>query len=99
MRSRSFLDSSPRLAGIIDIVKLTKNKPISFTYLRDHSEIKYKQSLLKYLKFCIEKKLIASRDGMEWKKLTGWGHKYDKRVYTINYLITAKGKKFLEFVA
>lgn len=97
-RGKSFLDKSMRLNGVVEILQLTRKKPISFTDMRDTSKIKFKKSLLKYMRFCVEKKLVRKKEGMQWKKITGWGHKYDRRVHNINYFITARGRKFLELV-
>ena len=57
MRKASFLDSGPRLSGIIKLCKVAKSDT-NFTKLFADSEIKYKKSFLHYLDFCKDKNLI-----------------------------------------
>ena len=52
----------PKISGILDILSHTQ-EPIRFEKLRWRSRIKYKKSYIKYLKFCVDKKLI-----IHWKE-------------------------------
>lgn len=88
VRKRSFLDSSLRFDGIIDILNCTK-EPMRFSPLVMKSRIKFKKSFLKYLRYCIEKKLVINRKV------------YGKRIYKPIeswFVITEKGRLFLEMV-
>jgi len=97
-RRPSFLDTSLRLDGIIEIVTLS-TQSMYFSEFRLASKIKFKKSFLKYLRYCVEKNFV-NKSQIHYKDLPDRyrGRKLAAKFYTF-YLITAKGQKFLELVA
>jgi len=96
-RRPSFLDSSLRLNGIIELVTLAKNS-MYFSELRLTSRIKFKKSFLKYLRFCVEKNFIE-KTIVSYKDLPDRyrGRKPSATNYTF-YKITKSGRLFLEII-
>lgn len=97
-RRSSFLDSSLRIAGIVDIVELVSKKPLYFSELKKSSKIKFKQSFLKYLRFCYEKGFLKKKEGYIIKESHGEFRTYEQGHEIVYYSITSKGKRFLELV-
>jgi len=87
MRSSSFLDTGLRLPGLIRLCKIARID-INFTKLFQDSEIRYKNSFLKYLNFCLEKNLIENTGTM----------RTERRKNTPAYKTTESGFKFLEIL-
>jgi len=86
-RKPSFLDTSLRLDGVLHILE-SLGEPTSFNKMVSQSKIKYRQSFIKYLNFCIEKNLIT--------------HEHTSQRYSNNswtrISITDKGRKLLEML-
>ena len=99
MRAKSFLDSSHKLDGIIHIL-LACRTPVKYTQLARESEIKHKQSLFRYINYCMDKNFISKKP-IGWKKnrrvTKELLEKYPTR-YTNLYEITPRGKLFLDLV-
>jgi predicted transcriptional regulator len=64
-RRPSFLDSSLRLEGIIDILQCTEH-PITFVNLQTKSRICMKASFLRYLKYCVDQEFIIHQPQKEY---------------------------------
>jgi len=98
MRGQSFLDSSLRLDGIVDILQTIKNQPIYFSQITMASKIRFKKSIQKYLRYCVDKELSDTfwkpyREGIHESK------RHPKRTEFYHYYkITDKGIQFLELV-
>lgn len=84
-RGSSFLDSSLRLEGICHIILLTLETK-SYTNLWKHSQIKYKGSFLKYLRYCLEKGYVERHTIPPRRK---------RGQEKIDYTATLKGRLFL----
>jgi len=85
-RGKSFLDSSLSISGILHMLESTL-EPKSFGKLRMESKIKYKASFIKYLAFCVKKKLIT-------RTLIDPNN---SKIGTI-YLITSQGRSILDIL-
>ncbi len=96
-RRPSFLDTSLRLDGIIELVTLSKDS-MYFSEIRMASRIKFKKSFLKYLRFCVEKNFIE-KTIVSYKDLPDRyrGRKPSGPNY-IFYTITDSGRTFLELI-
>ena len=57
MRKASFLDSGPRLSGVVKLCRIARLDS-RYTDLFMKSEIRLKKSFLSYLDFCKDRKLI-----------------------------------------
>lgn len=97
-RGTSFLDSSLKIDGILDILKILSVKPYYFHDLCKTSKIQFKKSFLKYLNFCYEKNLVKKTNRDSFMETTSYGTTYNKRYATVFYSITTNGKKFMELV-
>lgn len=97
MRRHSFLDSSLKIAGIRDILLTCKDeKP--FVEVMRTSRIRYKPSLLRYIRWCIEKKLLQKENKLATYKqgrFRGISRKGKVSVYHITY----DGKRLLEITS
>ena len=83
-RKRSFLDTSPKIIGISDMLETCKES-LSYTELREKCRISHKGTFLKYLKFCTEKGLI------EHSKVT----KAEPASRFSFYITSQKGREFM----
>lgn len=94
-RRLSFLDTSLRLDGITEIVTLCKGSKY-FTELRMASQIKFKKSFLKYVRYCVDQGFISKFE-VSYKNLPDRyiGLKLSASHYTF-YQTTSRGKQFLE---
>lgn len=89
VRRPSFLDSSLKIDGIIDILNCTL-EPIRFENLRLKSQIKYKKSFINYKNFCISHDFVRNTRvniNREFGAVESW------------FVITEKGREFLEMVS
>jgi len=93
MRHKSFLDSSLRLDGITAILNATNQELRYYSQIFIESNIKYKKSFIKYLKFCTTKGLVTSYPGRNQRVTRG------ENQHVVYYVITEKGKQFLELVS
>jgi len=92
LRHRSFLDTSLKLDGITAILKATSGELSYYSQVFIKSNIKFKKSFIKYLKFCTDREFVISTPGIN--KSAGRGE--NKPV--VFYTITEKGRNFLEMV-
>ncbi len=60
-RKKSFLGSSLRLDGIIDLVELVSNHSLYFSEMQKKSRIIYKKSFLNYLRYCVERGFMTKK--------------------------------------
>lgn len=97
-RKPSFLDSSLKIDGIIEIMELVRKEPLYFHEMVKKSKIKFKKSFMKYLRYCFEKGFVRKRKKFIILELTGYGKTYDQGHHAVFYSTTQKGKKFLELV-
>lgn len=97
-RPPSFLDSSLRLDGIIDILGTVQDEPRYASQIYIISKIRFKASRLKYMKYCCERKFLEKYSVPR----TGYEPKFEKnktdKKYYVYYKITDKGRQFLELV-
>ena len=92
-RGPSFLDSGIKLNGITIILESAK-KPVHHTELQEASNIKFKQSFQRYLRWCLDKKFLSV---MSFSTRYG-KHKYgDRKVngYYRVYQLTKRGAYLL----
>lgn len=95
-RSTSFLDVSPALDGITEVLTILLKKPMYFNQIFRESRIRFKLSALRYLNICKDKGFIV---GKEEPLLIKNGRGDNKRpVLLMVYHVTAKGALFLELV-
>jgi len=91
-RHKSFLDSSLRLDGITAILQATSGELSYYSQIFIKSNIKFKKSFIKYLKFCKDRNLVTSTPGINSRVTRGENH------HVVFYTITEKGRNFLEMV-
>lgn len=95
VRQVSFLDSSLKINGILEIITLVSDEPVYFHDLFKKSKIQYKKSFLNYLKFCFEKGFIKKTPKLIFTHNKGTIREYDQYQNVVYYSITAKGKQLL----
>jgi len=99
----SLLDNSPRLSGIVQILKNAR-EPLRYSELYTNSQIRFKQSFLKYLKFCSQKQLIERKLVTKSEYYETLSHsKHFKNIRSTEpfrplYKISQKGRQFLELI-
>lgn len=96
-RKPSYLDSSPRTEGILDILHVLSDQPLYFTQILKKSRTKYKPSFLKYLHYCETKGFIESYKKSSQLKLGRF--RGEQRNATLSYYqITKKGRTLLKWL-
>ena len=96
-RKTSFLDSSLKIAGIIDILSQLKSEAMYNNQLFRNCDIKYKPSFGKYLNYCAANGFVCS-----YQVPIRGNHvsKFEKQIrmckYYKYYKLTDKGRTFLE---
>lgn len=93
MRHKSFLDSSLKIDGITAILQATSGELSYYTQVFIKSNIKFKKSFIKYLKYCTDRNFVVSTPGINSRVTRGENHK------VVYYTITEKGKLFLEIIS
>ncbi|KKN76263.1 hypothetical protein LCGC14_0372890 [marine sediment metagenome] len=95
-RSTSFLDLSPALDGITEVLTILLKKPMYFNQMFRESKVQLKNASLRYFNICKDKGFII---GKEESLLINNGRGINKRpVLLMVYHVTAKGALFLELV-
>ena len=95
-RSTSFLDVSPALDGITEVLTILLKKPMYFNQMFRESKVQYKNASLRYFNICKDKGFIVGKE--EHLKIKN-GRGYNKRpILLMVYSVTAKGALFLELV-
>lgn len=90
MRHRSFLDSSLKIDGITAILKATSGELSYYSQVFIKSNIKFKKSFIKYLKFCTDREFVTATPGINETPSRGENRP------VVFYTITEKGRNFLE---
>ena len=98
VRKPSFLDTSLRIDGIIDLLKITDKGAINFTRLCNSSQIKFKKSFLKYLRYCVDQGFMTKTQVSKAGAHKRYHALMSKSRFYTYYHITNKGKTFLELV-
>lgn len=97
VRHHSILDTSLKLDGIIEILRVFQKHPTWFAQMCRESRIKFRKANLKYLKYCRDKGLV---DGVETELKIRIGRGYSRKARGIMvYSLSEKGKLFLELVS
>lgn len=96
-RSTSFLDTSPALDGITEILTILTDNPIHFSQICRVSKIRLRNAVLRYLNFCKEKGFVkGTEESLKLKDGRGISRQF--KLITV-YHVTEKGKLFMELVA
>jgi len=95
-RSTSFLDTSPALDGITEILTILTIQPIHFSQICRVSKIRLRSAVLRYLNICKEKEFVI---GIETSLKIRDGRGISRQLKPITvYHVTEKGKLFMELV-
>jgi len=95
-RQSSFLDTSARIEGIIEILKILEKKPMYYRQIFRVTRIRLSTSVLRYLNYCKEKGFVTGVEQL-MKIPNGRGFSTKAKYFTI-YSVSEKGKLFLELV-
>jgi len=97
-RRPSFLDSSLRIDGIIDVLGIVAKEPLYLTKIHRRSKISMRKSIAKYVKYCVDNGFFSTY----LVPRNGHGSIKEKSKslsrYLKHYKITVKGRTFLEMV-
>lgn len=96
LRQRSFLDSSLKMDGILEILSIIQKKPMWFSEMCRASRIKFRNANVKYLKYCKDKGLVCGVDTL-LKIPNGRGYSKKEKSFVV-YSITIKGSMILEWL-
>ena len=95
-RKMSFLSASLALSGITEILEILTKKPVHTNKIFSESRTSFKNSFLKYLKFCKDKEFVYC---VEQGLIIPNGRGFTKKPKLLMvYHITGKGTQFLELV-
>lgn len=92
-RKPSFLDSSLRIDGILDTVRIAQKKPQFFGHMIDKSQIKFKASFLKYLHYCVDMELLKKTP--KTLQMPIGRYSFIGKQHFVFYSITVKGNRLL----
>jgi len=95
-RSTSFLDTSPALDGITEILTILTIQPIHFSQICRVSRMRFRNAVLRYLNYCKEKEFVVGID-TSLKLRDGRGISRQFKSVMV-YHVTEKGKLFMELV-
>lgn len=97
-RKPSFLDSSLKIDGIIDVLEVISKQPLYLAQINKASKISMPNSIAKYTKYCLDKGFFSTYLVLR----NGHGSRREKNKtinrYHKHYKITDKGRMFLEMI-
>jgi len=94
-RCISFLQKSPKLDGLTDVLTILSRKPVHFNHMFKESNVRFKNASLKYSNICREKGFIVGK--IEQIRIpVGRGISRPRSLMV--YHVTARGALFLELV-
>lgn len=98
-RKKSFLDSSPKIDGIIDILTIVAEQPAYANQIYRKSRIRMKNSVIKYTRYCVDKGFIVPyRTPIRGNHVSKFEKAKRMNCYYVFYKITVKGRTFLGMV-